>query len=164
MARSAAHQYPVYVDYPSYLQRFSDQIRARCAADGKDGKDGKDGSPDTGDQIVRKINTASDKIDASRIKNLPKPAYDDYVRRGSRKMGRGQISPVMGYDLSTQLNGSLKVFTIPSHSRAIALIGTQFPIVYRPTTDWVASGTTLTLTSEVTAPEAGQTLILLYSE
>lgn len=45
-------------------------------ADGKDGNDGKDGSPDTGQQIVVKINDLSTddeqlKIDALHIKNLP---------------------------------------------------------------------------------------------
>lgn len=45
--------------------------------DGKDGKDGKDGSPDTGEQIVQKVNELSTddeelKIDASHIKNFPK--------------------------------------------------------------------------------------------
>ena len=43
--------------------------------DGVDGKDGKDGSPDTGENIVDKINALSldeeNKIDASHIKNLP---------------------------------------------------------------------------------------------
>ena len=43
--------------------------------DGLDGKDGKDGSPDTGEEIIEKINSLvlddNLKIDASHIKNLP---------------------------------------------------------------------------------------------
>lgn len=39
--------------------------------DGKDGKDGKDGSPDSPNQIVTKVNQATEQIDASKIKNLP---------------------------------------------------------------------------------------------
>lgn len=44
--------------------------------DGQPGKDGKDGSPDTGAQIVNKINalptTPENQIDASHIRNLPR--------------------------------------------------------------------------------------------
>jgi hypothetical protein len=39
--------------------------------DGKDGKNGKDGSPDTPNQIVSKINQATDQIEAKHIKDLP---------------------------------------------------------------------------------------------
>lgn len=38
---------------------------------GEDGKDGKDGSPDTPEDIVKKVNQSKEKIDASQIKNLP---------------------------------------------------------------------------------------------
>jgi len=65
-------------------------------------------------------------------------------------------------DLSSQCDGSNKTFTVPYHSRAIALLGTQFPIVYRPTTDYTISGTNLTLTAEVNGPENGQTLVFLF--
>lgn len=51
-------------------------ITGLSGLDGKDGIDGKDGSPDTGEQIIEKINNVPEdsdfKIDASRIKNLPK--------------------------------------------------------------------------------------------
>lgn len=40
--------------------------------DGKDGVNGKDGSPDTGEQIVEKINKQDTKIDRSKIKDLDK--------------------------------------------------------------------------------------------
>lgn len=43
---------------------------------GENGKDGKDGSPDTGEQIVEKINKQKTQIDASKIKNLPQPVIN----------------------------------------------------------------------------------------
>lgn len=46
--------------------------------DGKDGVNGKDGSPDTGDQIIEKINESDLKIDAKRIKNLPQASITTY--------------------------------------------------------------------------------------
>lgn len=52
-----------------------DGVDGKDGIDGKDGNDGKDGSPDTGEQIVDKINelpiTPENQIDASHIKNLP---------------------------------------------------------------------------------------------
>lgn len=44
--------------------------------DGLNGQDGKDGSPDTGEQIVKKINKQKTQIDASKIKNLPQPVIN----------------------------------------------------------------------------------------
>lgn len=61
---------------------FKDGKDGKDGTDGKDGKDGKDGSPDTGEQIVDKINALDtdpeNQIDAKHIKNLPK-ATADYI-------------------------------------------------------------------------------------
>jgi len=61
-----------------------DGVDGKNGVDGKDGKDGKDGSPDTGEEIVSKINELPTdnedyKIDAKHIKNLPK---QDIIRGG----------------------------------------------------------------------------------
>lgn len=61
--------------------------KGKDGRDGIDGLDGKDGSPDTGAEIVEKINglsTWSDdlKIDASHIKNLPKATGNGGVFSG----------------------------------------------------------------------------------
>src|SRR5258708_24632766 len=52
-----------------------DGLNGQDGKDGKAGDNGKDGSPDTGEQIVEKINQLPEddelKIDASHIKNLP---------------------------------------------------------------------------------------------
>lgn len=53
--------------------------------DGRDGLDGKDGSPDTGEQIIDKVNSVSKdgpKIDASHIKNLPNSVQTIIENRG----------------------------------------------------------------------------------
>lgn len=65
-------------------------------------------------------------------------------------------------DLSSQCNGSNLVFTTPAIVSAISLLGSDFPIVYRPTIDYVISGTTLTLTG-VPAPSSGATLLFEYT-
>lgn len=70
-------------------------------------EDGKDGSPDTGDIIIEKINVATEKIDASRIKNLPKS------RRGT-KQGGGDI--VVAGDNITIVRNSDGTKTIASEA------------------------------------------------
>ena len=122
---------------------------------------------ESGEKIVDKINELPLKpefqIDASHIKNLPQPETT-LGGRGKQISGAGG-SEIKDYDLSSYLDGVTKVFTVPSNKRFISLIGTQFPIVYRKTTDYTGSGTpTLTLTDTVSAPSNGQTLIFTYAE
>lgn len=116
----------------------------------------------TGRQIVQKVNELeiqSDlQIDASHIKNLPK-----MVREAAKRTIHRGGSQVNAYDLSASTDGITKTFTIPAFSLAVAVFGSDFPVVYRPTVDWTASGTILTLTGEVPAPTSGATLIFLYN-
>lgn len=131
---------------------------------------GKDGSADKGEEIVKKINvlpiTPDKQIDYSHIKNGPKSINEnDFVRRSGTRMGRGTSSPVMVYDLSSQCDGVATSFTVPTHTRALFLVGTQSPHIYRNSVDWSTSGQTLSLTAEIRVPpKAGQTLLFLYVE
>lgn len=62
---------------------------------GKDYFDGKNGSPDTGEEIIKKINTeGKEKIDASRIKNLPKFTREIIKEIGAH--GGAYETPVKG--------------------------------------------------------------------
>ena len=125
---------------------------------------GKDGSPDSGEEIVKKINklplNSESMIDASHIKNLSIPVM--FGGGGKRVVGR-QVRD----DLSSQCNGSLKTFVLTKKFTpgTVQLFSTQFPIVYRPVIDFTEdSAGTLTLTSEVGAPDSGQTLVALYEK
>jgi hypothetical protein len=155
-------------DIAARLATVKDGQDGKNGADGKDGKDGKDGSPDAPEDVRDKLETLEGdaRLDISAIKGL-----DDYEKlkeaanQPTRTSGGGGSSrnSVEFIDLSGQLNGSRKTFTVPRR-RFIALFGTEFPVIYRPDIDYTGSGTyTLSLTSQVAAPEAGQTLILLYS-
>lgn len=132
---------------------------------GKDGIDGKDGSPDTGADIVRKINelplNASVMIDASHIKNLPTS-----IIGGSFGVRRDVSAKNIREDLSSQCDDTTKTFTIAGNYKAgtVQLLSTQFPIVYRPVVDFTEISGGVTLTSEVGAPQTGQTLIALYEK
>jgi len=95
-------------------------------------------------------------FDWKHIKNAP------VSLSGKKHLGRGTGSSVTMEDITSQCDGVTKTFTVPAHVRALGVWSTQFPLIYRPTTDFTTSGTTLTLTSAVGAPDTGQTLIFLY--
>ncbi len=57
---------------------------------GKDGTNGKDGSPDTGDQIIEKINESEEQIDKDRIKGLE----DEIKRITTIHRGGGGVSAI----------------------------------------------------------------------
>lgn len=70
-------------------------------------------------------------------------------------------------DISDQCDGVTKVFTVSNNyqSGKIYIVGTQFPRVYRPIIDFTESGSNeITLTSAVSAPATGQSLIAIYQK
>jgi len=103
-------------------------------------------------------------FDSSNIKGL-----QGFIKNGVsykfEELMRGGGSSVVTYsaDLSSQCDGNNKIFTVPTNSAFILLVGTDAPLVYKQTTDYTGSGTTtLTLTSGVNAPSLGATFILTY--
>lgn len=74
---------------------------------------------------------------------------------------------VKSYDLSSQLNGVLKTFSLPTMWRVISVHLSSFPNIMRPTTDYTWTPTSITFTSEINAATSlasGQTLIIVYAE
>lgn len=79
--------------------------------------------------------------------------------------GGGRIVKV--HDLTDQLNGVLKTFSLPAFWRIISVNSSSFPFVFRPTIDYTTSGATITFTSEIEASTTlatGQTLLVTYAE
>ena len=120
------------------------------------------GSPDTGEDIVKKINSLEllpyKQIDASHIKNLPEAPKVKF-----QGVLRGGMETIRQDSLSSQLNGSTKIFTLTQNAvRVVALIGSQAPIVYEPTTHFTFTApVTVTLTDAVGAPLSGQVLLAI---
>ena len=73
----------------------------RDGQDGQDGRDGKDGSPDTGDQIIEKINESTLHIDYSRIRNLPPPQI---VQMGGGHVGAFETPIIAGSNITVTKN------------------------------------------------------------
>ncbi len=125
---------------------------------------------DHAEKIARALEglTGEKRLSYAALRDAPGVKLYDGAKKGATRAGRlhrgGGGSPIYGYDLSSQCDGSNKTFSVPTHSRAIMLIGTDTPIVYKPTTDYSVTGTTLELTSAVPAPLSGATLIFEYAE
>jgi hypothetical protein len=123
---------------------------------------------DGGEQIVAKINELPTddedlKIDAKHIKGLP----DFKDNKGNTVFTAIRGPEVKIYDLSSQLDGVTKTFSLPAFSLIFDVRSTSFPYAFRPTTDYIVNYTNMqiTFTSEITADAtlaSGQTLYILY--
>lgn len=87
-----------------------------------------------------------------------------YVPTGGGGGGR----TVYVYDLSNQLDGVTKTFSLPAFWRIIGIQSSSFPGAFRPTTDYTSDSgaSTITFTSEINAAgtlATGQTLIIQYA-
>ena len=146
------------------IQSGKDGKNGKDGSDGIDGKDGVDGSPDTPIQIAEKLEIlkGDNRLKLEAIKDLKEKLEALEKRPIGRGGGARKVTYIKRENLSSQVNGTLKTFTLPKDTiEVIAVFGTQFPVNFNPGTDWTFSGRTLTLTSEVGAPKTGQTLYAL---
>lgn len=119
----------------------------------------------TPDQVANKLNELEEAVDMSVIKDLKKEMADLKQMIKDKPTGRvggfKKFSIIKRVNLTSQCNGVLKSFALPKDTiDVLGVWGTQFPISF-DTADFTLSGNTLTLTSEVSAPETGQTLFAL---
>jgi hypothetical protein len=128
---------------------------------------------DTAEQIVDKINTLPEEpdkqIDIKHIKGWKKLVEELIGKSKTVFVGGGSGGRlVKTYDLSPDLNGVTKTFTLPAFWRIIDVqIGTIPPL--RPTVDYTsnAGNMTLTFTDEIDAStylSTGLSAIVIYSE
>lgn len=125
---------------------------------GPKGDKGDQGEPVDMDKLLSQVLKSI--MESSEWKDMEKKIL--YNKFDQRWHGGGGGETVQIYDLTSQCDGVLKSFTVPAHTRAVKVEGTQFPIIYAPLTDWTTSGTTLTLGDAVGAPQTGQTLLFYY--
>ena len=155
-----------------------DGRHGRNGLDGRDGKDGENISPKQAKMILAEllndVNILGEK-DVLRILDKPKKGLDGKLKKleelvmlnygGHGGHNTGGATP-QSVDLSAQLDGLTKSFTIPANTAIIGVFGSSAPFIFRPTTDYTGSGTTtITFTASVDAPSAlatGQSLIVQY--
>ena len=117
---------------------------------------------DTPVQIAEKLELLEDenRLDIKAIRGLEEIIKELKNRPTGRGGGARKVVYSKFEDLSSLCDGATKTFTMPKDCIAVTgVFGTQFPGGgFRPITDWKFEGNTLTLTSEVGAPQTGQTL------
>ena len=107
-----------------------------------------------GDERPIWIKELEDKIKGleNKIINIPKGS----VGGGKKITYQKQI------DLSPQVDGTNKSFTLPVHAIGVsAVICSQFPFIFRKGVDYNLTGNKIILTDQVTAPQLTQTLIVI---
>jgi len=112
--------------------------------------------------------SGDERLNASAIKGLAdelqklNDSVDELRRRPMGHMGMRKVPIIKRYNLSSQVNGSLKAFTLPMDTvEVLGVFGSQFPLNFNPGTDWTFSGRTLTLADAVSAPAQGETLYVI---
>lgn len=147
------------------------QIRVR---DGRDGKDAVavDGKPPTKKELtslIKSVLPEEKELEIERIKglqdllnSLSNRLSNIRVKKGGAKGGG---STVIMDDLTSQVDSSTRTYTLTKKVGAPLIVAsTQFPTILRPTIDYVASGTTLTIDDDIGPIQTDQTLIFIYIE
>lgn len=121
---------------------------------------------ETAIETADKLNQEEEVIDQSVIKGLDKSfkKIDDRINKIPIVRGGGnpRKSRMRAYSLTSQCDGNTKVFTLPPKTINVAgVFGTEFPVNFDPTDDWIFNGSTLTLGNGVNPPATGQTLWVL---
>lgn len=151
------------------LEQPNDGKDGKDGVDGKDGKDGrqgkvgKDGSPDTGEEIIGKINKDKNvKINAEKVEGWKDIESMAKTAEANSRLGlRAGGDTVYLTDLSSQTNGVTKTFTIPVYRRAIMVTCSDFPTVLFLNNGFTIASGVLTLTTS-NAPSEGAQLGFLY--
>ncbi len=123
--------------------------------------------PDTAEQIKEKLQSLldDDRLDVSAIKGV-----DDIIKGVEKKIpvlgkggGGGSRRQMAFADLSSQTNGSLKVFSVPKSTTAI-VICSDFPTILMENNGFTLNAARTTLTLTITnAPSSGAQLLFQYS-
>jgi len=108
--------------------------------------------------VLEKVPVSNTEELESKIKDLEKKLETESKRPRGR-LGMKKITSVRSINLTSQVNGSTKTFTLPTDTlKVLGVWGTQFPVTFDQDTDFSFAGRILTLLDPVSAPEGGQTL------
>lgn len=124
---------------------------------------------DTAEVLRDKLETleGEDRLSISAIDKLQETLDEIRNTLKSTRIVNGRFTDrILIDDLTASCNGVDKTFTLskePINLNKIMVWGTDFPIILRPNVDWTLSRKTLTLTSEVPAPNTGATLLVQYT-
>ena len=144
------------------VRSIKNGVDGRDGIDGKDGADGKDGMDGKADDsIIKKLKKQLD-VFKKKLNELDKRKVI-YTGSGGAELG----GHIRYYDLSSELDGSTKTFSLPAFARVVDVKLSSIPVL-RLTTDYTINGSTfeITFTSEVKASTnlaSGQSCWILYA-
>lgn len=144
--------------------RMSKVKDGRTPIKGTDYFDGKHADEILPEQLVAKI---TKKLSIDDLKDLREELVKfrkeiDAIPRGG---SRGKVPMIKRYDLTSQVNGTTKTFTLPIDTMdVIGVFGSQFPINFEPNVDWKFTNGNLVLQGNVSAPASGQTLYAIIEQ
>lgn len=128
----------------------------------KNGVDGKTPTKQEIESIIKPLISQPIEIPKPKVEDIE--GLDKFVReRIPQKSisGMRKIPIIKRVNLTDQVDGATKTFYLPKDTVAVLGVwGTQFPITFDDA-DFNLVGNTLVLTSEVSAPASGQTLMAL---
>lgn len=133
---------------------------------GERGEKGKDGSPDTGEQIIDKINDddSEKKIKREKVEGLDDEFKNVNERISNIPRGGGRsFGGMKMHDLSSSTDGSTKIFSTPKNVGGF-FICSDFPtvLIERNGFTFNATRTQATLTTD-NAPSQGSQLLFVYA-
>lgn len=134
---------------------------------GEKGANGTDGSPDSGEDIIVKVNTdKSDRlIRKGKVEGIEELEGMVRTAEANTRSWSNSGSFMYAQDLSSLLDGNTKTFNLIPNAHVVLVVSSSFPNVFRPTVDYTTSASTITFTSEISATTTlatGQTVIVLY--
>lgn len=146
----------------SRIKNGEQGIKGEKGDQGERGERGQRGAPDSPQEIREKLMLA--KIPLAAVEGIEelKEGFTQEIKKG-RVQTPAKAFHIYTKDASSQCDGANKAFTVGgTHFGIVGVFGTQFPNIYRPVIDYTETKTGILLTSEVGAPESGQTLIIQF--
>lgn len=146
----------------SQIKNGEQGLRGERGEKGERGERGQRGAPDSPQEIREKLMLA--KIPLAAVEGIEelKEGFTQEIKKG-RVQTPAKAFHIYTKDASSQCDGANKAFTVGgTHFGIVGVFGTQFPNIYRPVIDYTETKTGILLTSEVGAPESGQTLIIQF--
>ena len=102
------------------------------------------------DEVIEELKKEMERIKGT-LANIPR----------GRAMGRAKSQITRRVDLTSQVNGTARAFTLPPDTLAVLGVqGSQFPFTMADV-DFTLAGNVMTLGDQVATPAAGQTLVVL---
>jgi len=157
MDADTKHNLSMVIDALGRLEDKMSKVR-----DGKDGERGLKGDPGRSPTFeeVSTINAKS--LEGFKKEFEEKTAEIRRLSRG-RTIAGPSANSILVEDLTSQADGSKRIFVVPNHTKAFFMVSSQAPYIFT-TADFTSGLRNVTLDDKTTPIIRGQSLVLLYKK